>query len=84
MNSRDFFSRKVITSHTDTNFAAYNKHWLINHTMATNSRWWKVNVKFSVNIFDKGFFLFGSAGIKLVGSFFSATLLVVKMFDFQI
>ena len=43
---------------------------------------WKVSVKYFVNVFDKGFFV--SAGIKLVASFFLATVLVVAMFDFQI
>ena len=40
------------------------------------------SVKCSVNVFYKAFFR--SGGIKLVGSFFLATLLVVTMYDFQI
>ena len=39
-------------------------------------------LQWSVFLFDKEFF--GSAGIKLVGSLFSATLLVVAMFNFEI
>ena len=41
----------------------------------------KINVKCSVNVLDKDFF--GSAGIKLDGSFFLATLLVVTKIDFE-
>ena len=40
------------------------------------------SLKCSVNVFDKAFF--SSGGIKLVGSFFLATLLVLTMYDFQI
>ena len=40
------------------------------------------SLQWSVFVFDKEFI--GSAGIKLVGSLFSATLLVVAMFNFEI